>query len=336
MKETTAESTIQLKPNHSYGIDLLKFLALLLIFNSHIDIAYGSYRALATGGAIGDVLFFFCSGFTLFLRPKNSISEFPNWYKKRISRIFPSVFAVAIIRCLFFDTHDDIITVIISWNDWFIPCIMMYYVIIYIIGVYARQYITHIIIGISVIGAVYFAIESQNIPYNMYGNTYLKWILFFNFMLMGAKMGICFPKKTESLTKLLIQAFAALVLYYVFYFIGQRSTSDLRYIQFISYIPLFILVQRLFMIGEHPKAQAVFMRKRVFPFIAFIGGLCLEVYLVQYYLITDRLNHLFPLNILLIFAAVVITAYFARCLARIIRQTFQTEPYNWREVVKMY
>ena len=51
------------------GIDLLKFMAALLVVNSHIDIMYGKYSALATGGSIGDILFFFCSGFTLFMKP---------------------------------------------------------------------------------------------------------------------------------------------------------------------------------------------------------------------------------------------------------------------------
>lgn len=49
------------------SIDLLKFIAVIAITNSHMDILYGKYISLATGGAIGDVLFFFASGFTLFL-----------------------------------------------------------------------------------------------------------------------------------------------------------------------------------------------------------------------------------------------------------------------------
>ena len=49
------------------SIDMLKFLAVFLITNSHMDKLYGEYSMLATGGAIGDVLFFFCSGYTLFL-----------------------------------------------------------------------------------------------------------------------------------------------------------------------------------------------------------------------------------------------------------------------------
>lgn len=48
------------------SIDILKCIAAILITNSHMDSLYGQYSILATGGAIGDVLFFFCSGFTLF------------------------------------------------------------------------------------------------------------------------------------------------------------------------------------------------------------------------------------------------------------------------------
>lgn len=49
------------------SIDILKFFAALLITNSHMGLLYPeSLVKLSTGGAIGDVLFFFCSGFTLF------------------------------------------------------------------------------------------------------------------------------------------------------------------------------------------------------------------------------------------------------------------------------
>ena len=43
---------------------------------------------MATGGAIGDALFFFCSGYTLFLGRNAS---FFNWYKRRINRSTPSL-----------------------------------------------------------------------------------------------------------------------------------------------------------------------------------------------------------------------------------------------------
>ncbi len=73
-------------PKRDFSVDVLKFLAALLITNSHMEILYGEYSFMATGGAIGDALFFFCSGYTLFLGRNAS---FFNWYKRRINRIYP-------------------------------------------------------------------------------------------------------------------------------------------------------------------------------------------------------------------------------------------------------
>lgn len=54
----------------NFAIDIVKFLAVLLIINSHADIMYPQLKILATGGAIGDCLFLFCPGYTLFLGGK--------------------------------------------------------------------------------------------------------------------------------------------------------------------------------------------------------------------------------------------------------------------------
>ena len=76
------------------GIDWLKVFAVFLVMNSHMNICYPKYGFLASGGAIGDALFFFASGFTLFL---GRHMRFDNWYKRRINRLYPSVLAAAIV-----------------------------------------------------------------------------------------------------------------------------------------------------------------------------------------------------------------------------------------------
>lgn len=53
--------------NRIISIDILKVFAVFLVMNSHMELCYGEYGFLATGGAIGDALFFFCSGFTLLM-----------------------------------------------------------------------------------------------------------------------------------------------------------------------------------------------------------------------------------------------------------------------------
>ena len=72
------------------SLELAKFIAVIIVANSHMDVLYGKYSALATGGAIGDVLFFFASVFTIFL---GRFGRFDNWYKRRIKRVYPAVIA---------------------------------------------------------------------------------------------------------------------------------------------------------------------------------------------------------------------------------------------------
>lgn len=93
------------------SIDILKCFAAIVITNSHMDILYPKFGTLATGGAIGDALFFFCSGFTLFL---GRMERFDNWYKRRINRIYPTVFAWAIWGSLLFNYHNDINRILLS------------------------------------------------------------------------------------------------------------------------------------------------------------------------------------------------------------------------------
>lgn len=92
--------------SRNLSIDILKFFAVLLITNSHMEKVYADYGALSTGGAIGDALFFFCSGFTLFL---GRIGRFDAWYKRRIRRIYPSVFGFALVTSICFASTSNML-----------------------------------------------------------------------------------------------------------------------------------------------------------------------------------------------------------------------------------
>ena len=154
------------------SIDILKCIAALLIINSHMELLYGKYSVMATGGAIGDVLFFFCSGFTLFL---GRMGRFDNWYKRRINRIYPTVFAWAIVQEFIFNYHKDIKYIIIHGGGWFVTCIMIYYVILYFIQRYMLNNLKLVFgIATTICIAWYIAID-RPVDYNMYGNTYFKW-----------------------------------------------------------------------------------------------------------------------------------------------------------------
>lgn len=115
------------------AIDILKVFAVLLVMNSHMGICYPKYNILATGGAIGDALFFFASGFTLFLGKR---MRFDNWYKRRINRIYPSILATAIFVYLVWNFSENIGDILLGRRYWFIGCILIYYVLLYPIKEY--------------------------------------------------------------------------------------------------------------------------------------------------------------------------------------------------------
>lgn len=112
-----------------YSIDILKCLAALLVTHSHFENVYGDYAVLATGGSFGDCLFFFCSGYTLLLSRRNL--NFANWYKRRISRIYPTVFSWALLLALFFHGHMNMAEILLHGGGFFVSCIMVFYVLFY-------------------------------------------------------------------------------------------------------------------------------------------------------------------------------------------------------------
>jgi cytochrome c oxidase subunit IV len=337
LDDTTFPKIVYMMTERNIGIDILKFLAVLLITNSHMKLLYGKYSFLATGGTLGDVLFFFCSGFTLFMKPITSIKDFPNWYKRRINRIYPTVLAIAIIKCSFCDSHEDINSILLSGGGWFVKCIMIYYVVIYFIGLYAKDKINWIIGFVSLASIAWFFSVERSFPFNMYGveGRYMKWLLYFSFMLLGAKLGssnIILKTKTR---RSLVYALLGIMGFYVFYFIGVK-VERFEYIEIFNFLPLLFAVYYIYQCGNTPMAKSLCQNKIGYFIIRFVGGLCLEMYLIQRSIFTDKLNHLFPLNIPIIFCIIVIAAYLSRCLARFISQTFKDNPYDWGKMISIY
>ncbi|WP_052173344.1 acyltransferase [Prevotella sp. RM4] len=320
------------------GIDILKFLAVLLITNSHMEPLYGEYSKLATGGAIGDALFFFCSGFTLLMKPMSSAGGFLNWYKRRINRIYPTVFAVAIISCLIWDHHFDIISIIVEGGGWFVQCIMVYYILLYFIGYYLKQKVLWIISLTSLACFIWYFLMGGDVSGGVYGWGYFRWLVFLNFMLLGAYMGSeekNMKERERNFVKDFAFAFGGIIIFYMF-FIFLPQNESLRFLEVFSFIPLLVAVYYLYHWGNNPKMNKLLNHPQIYFLIRFIGGLCLEIYLIQGYFLTDLFNMIFPLNLLMIFLVIVISAYVTRCLARTLSQTCKDEPYDIKKIVALF
>ena len=309
------------------GIDVIKFFAAFLITNSHMEALYPQNMTFfATGGAIGDALFFFCSGFTLFLKP---MGRFDSWYKKRINRIYPTVFVRAILFALLFNIHNDVNHTIIHGGGWFVSCIMIYYVVAYIIDKFMSNHL-HLSFGIaSIISIIAYFIWDKPENYTMYGHTYLKWVFFFLFMLFGAIVGK--KPRTISGRKSLLFLFLCVITYYAIVIPSQRY-DNINDLQLLSLVPLLGITYFTYSLFNCSNARQLFNKKFVNTIVMFIGGLCLEIYLIQNPLLKINLGIPYPVNYIVMFIMIIVGAYILRCCARIFSQTFSKEDYDWTKV----
>lgn len=284
------------------------------------------------GGAIGDVLFFFCSGYTLFLGRER---RFDNYYKRRINRIYPTVFMWALLSAAMFHRHFDMVYIVIHGGGWFVTCIMIYYVILHFIRKFAIDHLL-MVLGVTLLVSLgwYLVIDIPD-DFNMYGATYFKWCHYFSFMLLGAILGVRKSVDNVSLWKDSSLMLGCVVVFYSILFMG-RKIPLIHDLQVVSLIPLMGVTYYFYKMCNSEQLKTLYQSKWIGPVMKTISGLCLEVYLVQSVLFTDRYNNLFPFNLIIMFVVILIVAYILRCLARWFSQTFREGDYEWKAIFKLY
>lgn len=319
-----------------YSIDILKFLAVFLIINSHMDALYVKYEMLATGGAIGDVLFLFASGYTLLLSKRKQ--SFDNWYKRRINRIYPSVFVCTVMGALF--SLRCSLNLSEFGGGEFIIAIMIYYMLIYAIKRYALKYIPHII---ALTGIVSLVVYVEWFPYKyltgekgIYGITTLfRWIPYFAFMLFGSWMGLKRKDLKFHAVFDFLKMIASLLFFYGIQFAAMKYAVVAPY-QIITLLPLMGIVYYFYKWCHAKFWEKLYSKKIGYTIIMSISGLCLESYLIQYSVFTTKMNGIFPLNLPIMVIIVLLASFLCKCLSRLFSQTFGDGDYKWKEVIKLY
>lgn len=314
------------------SLELLKCVATLLVINVHSQMMYPERLAIfATGGTIGDALFMFCSGYTLFL---GRIDRFDNWYKRRINRIYPSVFAWAIFTFYYAGYQFNMGQIITGADKWFVTCIMIYYVLLYFVRKYLMGLKWWVFALACVIPVIWFVLFEDKESYHMYANPTFRFLYWFPFMLMGAFIG----SKKVVLTPPKLWRDAGMTLLFVGMHLGTLlactlSKSICPY-QMVSLIPLMGACIYMYKLCQADCFKRLMLTKVGF-LIQVIAGLCLESYIVQHLLFTDKMNAIFPLNILLIMVAVLLLAYVVRSIGRVFKQIFEKEDFRWGEAFRL-
>lgn len=315
------------------GIDVLKCLAVLCIYNAHSTVLYPCWKWLSTGGYIGDALFFFCSGFALLLK---ELPRFDTWYKRRLSRLWPSCFAWAVIVGVLGVRTITVVAAMDGEMGWFLLAILQFYVVIYLIGKYFASKIAWAFWLIEVLCLV-----ALSVILYCGGNVYLwKRLFFFPVMLLGAHIGRRSLSGRES-NSFIIDLGLLILSFLVFMgliTIGTRCSYRFYMFKYAQVLAQpFIL---LFVYFAYKTASSTYIRKLksntvVWMCIMFVGGLCLDFYLVKWACITDRLTWMFPVNLPIVLAYLLGIAYLNRAFGRLIAQTFQAGPYDWKTIWRL-
>ncbi|WP_307993512.1 acyltransferase family protein [uncultured Intestinibacter sp.] len=297
-----------------YFINCLRALAATLITNAHYTNVY-PISIIANGGLLGDILFFAVSGFCLY----NIKLKFIPWYKKRISRIYPSVIIVTGVYILMkFYTYNGIKglfnLLIYPTKYHFVISIMILYIFYYFTIILSRKnenitidrvffmtIIIQFIVYVVIYDKSYYHIDSVYEPMIRF--------LFFEAMLIGAKFNeLKFAYINRKESKALLKIIVTFIIYFASKLVFSKYQVISQYQILNQYIILLLMVYifKYFISIENKIKQ---LPKSIYRFIKLISDITLEIYLVQSVIIAQFENYIFPVNFIVITLTILISAY---------------------------
>ena len=218
-------------------VNILKAIATLLITNSHYEVVY-PIKILATGGLLGNSIFFLVSGFCL----SNIKENFFLWFRKRIIRIYP---ACTIITILSIVSAGELSGSVVEFVRNFIyPT--RYGFIAKIIGLYIPYYFcnkylmkgkkkTRQVINVVIVTAVYLLIAIINVQYG-------EWFYYLSLMLTGVLLRDWGYNSNKLKDKYMwVYSLGMLIIYYVMEVLIKSEVLNWHY-EIINYLILFSCV----------------------------------------------------------------------------------------------
>lgn len=324
------------------SLDFMKFVAAIFITNSHFQPLYkGINTAFATFGVHGNALFFFVAGFLLMKGfDKHKGLNVVDWYKARIRRLWPSVFLWAIVAAAIWKAPLTIPRLVFMDGYWFLQAIAVAYLLFYIFskplkrfggGNKQLQYVFLLSLVVSVV-FFFFMPVAESSPFH----TNFHYVCHFSIMVMG---GLCYIQRDKlncnRLWKDCLVMFLSFVLYFVILKIGKGQNGIRYYTQILALLPLHTFVYYCYKTCSYSWCQSIFQIRILGRIITVIAVLTLEIYVVQFSVITDYFNYLFPLNIFIVFILITFAAYLLKILTSLFLAVLSKEHLEWKDIVKV-
>jgi peptidoglycan/LPS O-acetylase OafA/YrhL len=307
--------------------NFMRFLAIFLITNSHLDHLY-PIPQFGTGGAIGNALFFMLAGYGLALSWEREKRSFLEWYKRRILRIYPSLILVVGIFDLIIGggwkswTFMDYLAAFI-WPTpaWFISALMLFYIVIFILLKLKKHNVFLTLIFLLFIPYFYMYLTAVDLShYTIEGPNRIKWIFYLQIMLFGCYLAYDSDRIRFKNPSSIIYLTAALTVYYasgISFVKGHYAEY-----QFIIHLLTFAIVYFTFAVARSPFVlEKIMVYKKTSFLIALISGVTLEIYLLQYQVYSNVFvtSLFFPINIIVFWILVVLLAFIISRMSDFVR-----------------
>ena len=306
--------------NYNPAFDLLKCLAAIMITNSHFRPLYEEHNtAFATFGVHGNALFFFVSGYFLFtsLYKKDYNVSFPDWYLKKVKRLWLPIITLAILVGFF---NSDI-----TWYDfmptpWFVKCFLISFPIIFFILKTKNSHILYLSFFLSILFTVCLVLLYPPQKLSIFHKFH--YFCYFPTMLLG----VIAAKHEKSLHKIcgffptLIFTLISFVSYFCIMKVGKGHLDNSYYTQLLGYIPLLLFLVFIYKLACFNWIRNL-ARTNYFKPIRIIAALTFEIYIVQKYIITNYFNALFPVNAIIVFLLILMAAYIVKIATNLFEQT---------------
>ena len=303
--------------NYNPAFDFLKCIAAIMITNSHFRPLYEEHNpALATLGVHGNAIFFFVSGYFLYLSLKRRNYEIPfsEWYLKKIKQLWLPIIVLAFLAGFF---NSDI-----TWYDfmptpWFVKCFLISFPIIFLIIKTRKSFILYLSFILSILFTI--CVVASYPPQSLSIFHKFHYYCYFPTMLLGVIIAKNKGFMNISLVQSLILTLISFFSYFVVMKIGKGHIDNSYYTQLFGYIPLLLFLVFLYKLAHFDWLKH-FAETRCFIPVKIIARLTFEIYIVQRYIITDLFNSLFPFNTVVVFLLIVLGAYLVKISTNLFEQ----------------
>ena len=118
-------------------------------------------------------------------------------------------------------------------------------------------------------------------------------------------------------------------------YVGKGKQDYKYYVQIVGLLPLHLFIFYAYKTASYHWCTTLFQSSRWKRILTTIASLTLEIYIVQFHIITDKFNRLFPLNTVIVFIFICITAYCLRVMTSLFLQFLSSAPFEFKNAIKI-